>query len=640
MTTAASSRRKIPAFDGLRAVAVVMVLLYHADPDILPGGFLGVDVFFVLSGYLITGVLLRDLASTGFPHLGRFWMRRARRLLPALWAMLAVVAAVLLCLPGDLRVNLSRQMLGALTYSSNWVSIVAQDDYFDRTSPSIFLHLWSLAIEEQFYLVWPLIVLLLVTLFPRHRWGRSVAALVLALASAGFMAGLSLAGADPNRLYYGTDTHAFGLLLGAALAFVLPMEVIGRGLASAPGKAATGIAGGGALMLLVGIAATLPDESPAAYRGGIFAASLAAALLLVTAADERTLLSRALSLPPLVWLGRRSYGFYLWHWPAVVVLLYLWPAGADGTAQRMAIVGIVLLLSILLCWASYRWLELPVMRRGFRGAARTFWGRLDGGRQVGGRAVGRIVSAAGVALVVVLAAASCLTSSSMSTLEVALRTAQEQFAPSSQALASASGRASSTEESSTPPSPPASAPSGSADPSSPGSLAPIEGDRMVAVGDSVMLAAADSLQRAFPGIVIDAQVSRQSSEVFDVTRGLAQQYPSRPVFIVGAGTNGTLDAGRLSAMVDDLGEQSSVILVNVYADRPWAADDNAAIDEVASTHRNVAVADWRDAAAANREDLYPDGIHPRPEGGQVYVQAVSDALHRLGFQDPSADPVP
>ncbi|MEO7060002.1 MAG: acyltransferase [Lapillicoccus sp.] len=216
-TSGAGTGQTIEGLDGLRALAIAAVVAYHLDPTWLPGGFLGVDVFFVVSGFLITTLLVRESARPGGIAFGRFWVRRARRLLPALVVCVGVCVLVARLVHPDLLVHLGRQVVGALTFSTNWVEISAGSSYFDQTAPQLFMNMWSLAVEEQFYLVWPLVVagLVAAALRPRVRVGMTlgVAALSTALMAWGFVAGQ-----DPTRVYYGTDTHVMGLMLGAALA--------------------------------------------------------------------------------------------------------------------------------------------------------------------------------------------------------------------------------------------------------------------------------------------------------------------------------------------------------------------------------------------------------------------------------------
>ncbi len=217
-TTPLLAERRYAGLDGLRAIAVLLVIAFHLLPGAVVGGYLGVDVFFVISGFLITALLLRERKATGGIKLGAFWARRARRLVPALVLLLLVCCAVALAVGGDRLLHLGRQVLGALTFSSNWLSVAAGASYYDSSAPELFRNLWSLAVEEQFYLIWPFAVLLLVLI--RWRVLRVVLLLMVAAASATAMALLYSPTVDPTRIYYGTDTHSFGLALGAALAML------------------------------------------------------------------------------------------------------------------------------------------------------------------------------------------------------------------------------------------------------------------------------------------------------------------------------------------------------------------------------------------------------------------------------------
>jgi peptidoglycan/LPS O-acetylase OafA/YrhL/CubicO group peptidase (beta-lactamase class C family) len=357
----------LPGLDGLRALAVVAVLLYHADVG-LAGGFLGVESFFVISGFLITALLLAERRQHGRIDLAAFWLRRARRLLPALLLVLAATLALVgLWLPDDLPA-LASDLPPALGYLMNWHLILGARSYFDpMVRPSLVQHLWSLAIEEQFYLIWPL--LLVIGL--RFLRPRALLALVLAatLGSAAWMAWLYQPGADPSRLYYGSDTRASGLLLGVALAFVLH----DRGGLSKSGQSARGlpavdcrqptvsgwvdVAGGLALLGLLAAYVWLYEAHPWLYRGGFtLAAALTAAAIVGATHPAARLLPRALGWAPLRWIGLRSYGIYLWHWPVFMLTRPYQDVPLDGWPLLALRVAVVLLLASL----SYRYVEAPI----------------------------------------------------------------------------------------------------------------------------------------------------------------------------------------------------------------------------------------------------------------------------------------
>jgi peptidoglycan/LPS O-acetylase OafA/YrhL len=345
--------RHVPALDGLRGVALLGVLFFHAN-GLLAGGYLGVDLFFVLSGFLITSLLLAEQRETGRIALGQFWIRRARRLFPALLSLMPVVAIYgrYFARTDELR-TLRAQALAALAYVANWQAIFRHQSYWQLfAAPSPLEHTWSLSIEEQFYVVWPLLVALVL-----RRHSRALLAVCLALSALSMLAMWFLF--DPGnttRAYLGTDTRMSGILFGAALATVIsPNDRF-----SAPTVRALD-AGGFLALLGLGVAwATLRGTNPFLYRGGFWLTELGALVLIACAiAGERSLIARALSIRPLTWLGTISYGVYLWHWP-VNVFLSTERTHLQGFALHAARFALTFAIAI----ASYRFLEQPIRKHG------------------------------------------------------------------------------------------------------------------------------------------------------------------------------------------------------------------------------------------------------------------------------------
>ena len=364
-----SDQRYMPGLDGLRAVAVLAVIAFHEQFSWAPGGLLGVSLFFTLSGYLITDLLLSKWVSTGRLHLGSFWARRARRLLPALFVMLIVVTGWVTVLSRSHLASLRGAVAAAATYSSNWYLIVVNQSYFARfAAPQPLDHLWSLAVEEQFYLLWPW--LLLIGLLCIRRRGPSgirwlvLPTLALAAASAIAMYVLYHPAVDPTRVYEGTDTRASGLLIGAALAMAWPSRRAARAR-----PATSRLLDGPALLGLVVIALMIwrvGQYSPFLYRGGLILLSVATAAVIAAVACPGSLVGAALGWRPLRWIGVRSYGIYLWHYPVIVLTT---PANATEDLRRAAA---QVAATIVLAALSWRYVEEPIRR----GAIERAWRRL------------------------------------------------------------------------------------------------------------------------------------------------------------------------------------------------------------------------------------------------------------------------
>nr|WP_228374552.1 acyltransferase family protein [Demequina rhizosphaerae] len=626
--------------DGLRAIAVVLVVAYHLAPARLPGGYVGVDVFFVLSGFLITTILLRERADRGRISLRRFWVHRARRLLPALVAVVAVCVAVVAVaagivrlsggavegsLWGDLLVGVGSQVAAAATFTSNWAAVLLGRSYAAASSPHLFENLWSLAVEEQFYVLWPLAVMGLAAAglaMRRAAW----AAATLAAASALAMA-LLLPDGDPTRVYLGTDTHAFGLMIGAALAFWWARDDARQAPAAQPARAVTlGVVG---LVALAAIAAFLPWDSPWTYRGGLVLASLATAavihLVVALPALGQRLDSRALR-----WVGDRSYGIYLWHWPVLVIVVTALDGGRVRDASGLAVV-LTVAVTVAAAAASYRWIEMPVRRMGLRRSARVLAGWL---RPPGERVRPRRAAAVGgsAAAVLALAATGLVLAPERTSLEVRL----EEGATLAARLEAAPPRPAATPAAIPAPGTPASSVLGTEETPLPARVPPPgalperapetpSGADVTVIGDSVALGSAPALAEALPGIAVDAEVGRQFAAGVDRVEQLARKGRLRDYVVVALGTNGAVpevEMDRLLAAV----EGRPVVLVTPYGDRSWMAGSQRAVRDAARSHRNTVVADWQRAVERDPGVLGSDGIHPDDDGAAVFARLVTRAL--------------
>lgn len=596
--------------DGLRAIAVFVVIVYHLWPGSLPGGFIGVDLFFVISGFLITSLLLRERDRTGAIHLGRFWVRRARRLLPAIGILVIVCGTAAWVIGGDVLVGLGAQVLGAATFSSNWISLASSQSYFDDSAPELFRNLWSLAVEEQFYVVWPLL-LLLVVLLPTRRL-RVAALLLAAIASAIAMAVIADPAGDATRAYFGTDTHSFGLALGAALAFGATTVTAGRG------ARAVQVLGWLAVVGLLVAAVFMRDDAAFTYRGGLAIVAVLTCVAILAAIQPGSALARTLDSRPLAWIGERSYGLYLWHWPVVLLTAATAADLAHSPGGRWAIGGIALVVTVIAAQLSYVFIEQPVRRLGFRGAGASAWRAVIGtdGWRRGMRAAGAAASAIAVIALVAGTVAGIAADPGTGSVQQQIEAGQDAI------------------EDATPPAPSAEPGQGASPepPAIPG------GDQITAIGDSVMLASAASLQQRFPGIDIDAAVSRQFSSAPELIQARLDAGTLRPIVLLGLGTNGPVDQETLAEVRALLGTEHQIVLVNVYAPRWWTDGVNGTLTSFAQQYRDVELANWRDSISPQLRLLARDQIHPGDEGGLVYAASVQDALQRLAELPPVVGP--
>jgi peptidoglycan/LPS O-acetylase OafA/YrhL len=601
--------------NGLRAVAILGVLFYHLGASWMLGGFLGVDVFFVISGFLITALLLTEYDRAGEIRLGRFYLRRARRLLPALLTVLVAIAAWTVVFHPQRLYGLRSDTLSAVAYISNWWFIAEDRSYFEvMAEPPLLAHLWSLAIEEQFYLVWPLVVLLVM-----RRGGRRplyYVALGGAVLSTLLMSVLAVLGDqpvphDPSRLYFGTDTHAFGLMAGAALAVVWTAQPPTSPVPAL--RRVFNLLGAVALATVVWAFVEVSEFSHVLYRGGFLAFCLAVAVLVAAAVYPGTLIERVMSLPPLQWIGDRSYGLYLWHWP---VFLMLRP-GIDIGLTGLPNAALRLLLTFGLAALTYRWVEAPFregqvltrLRRHLRP------GPLP--------AVTRAVAPLLTSVLVTALAVSGLARATPS----AVPQGQVQVAP---VIHRGNGGVNQAGDDSSPrhPSPaPGQANGGNMQPD----RRPPEGQRarippVLAMGDSVLIAASAALRAELGRVRVIAEVGMQAYELRDRLEALAGDGDLRRAVVLHTGSNGIIDPDDLRDMLKMLEDRPVVVVVNVSVPRTWEAPNDKLLDEIVPQYDNTVLADWKSETIRNRAHLGPDGVHPGATGAAAYSQLVKQAL--------------
>ncbi len=656
-----TDRSRLPGLDGLRAIAISGVLVFHLHAAWLPGGFLGVDVFFVVSGFLITTLLLRELDHTGRVNLGSFYLRRARRLLPALALTILGSVVVAALVERDLLLHVGRQTMGAVFFVSNWVEIAAGSNYFEAAQPLLFMNFWSLAVEEQFYLFWPVALTVLVT-FTR-RWPPRVATVLVTAGVSALLMALLFRPESSTRVYYGTDTHLFGLMLGAALAlaWASPRRA---GLGSEPWRrAATPVLI--AALAVLGLAMVLMSETSAlTFRGGILVASLATVVLIAALLVGPPWWVAAMERQPLTWLGERSYGIYLWHWPVVLVTDAAWET-TPGSVPFLVGRAFAVVMTLTVAAASYRFVEMPIRRQGFR----TSWARgaaaLAGPAPMAARSV-----AAGASVLVLSACVAMATAPSTSStqaqaeqnLDLIRRSQADAGAPvlpasQPKATPGRTQRANGTSSSSSrgqhegPTTPPRATsqqrPVGGmfdgtrADARYPPAVPYPELDHVTAntaftmptgkeisvFGDSMIATTAGALDWYFPGVRMDAESNRQWSDGLAAVK--ADGNKTRRAVVLAFGTNAGVKETALRATLDILGPDRMVVLVALHGRSDWIPESNALLRKVAHEHPNVVVAAWDKVATTHPDVLQSDRVHPDQHGAHPFAKALTAAFAGL-----------
>jgi peptidoglycan/LPS O-acetylase OafA/YrhL len=570
----------IPAIDGLRAIAVMAVILYHLGFDWIPGGFLGVDLFFVISGYVITRLLLDSIERSGGLDLRAFYFARARRLLPALAFMLITTALAVGIWAPDTIKRFAIDTPFALTGTMNWWLVGRELDYFEAIGrPPLLQHTWSLAVETQFYVIWPLILLLILRFAGKKR--ISLVALIIAAFSGIALMFVSFSldsasGSSVSHVYFGTDTHSIGLFLGAALA----VSWIPQNFKTEVNRKAQDFIDGIGVFGFLGILATflLIDESdPTLYKIAFPLAGLFATAIITSIVHPASRFAPILQNRVLLWIGERSYAIYLWHW----VIFQVTRPEVDLAGQSWALLALRILIVFALADISLRYVELPV-RRGVL----SYWIK---GLKYRTPAEKKLQTLQFSALAMVLVISISVITFRAITIGDAQRAkiVEEIEAGSAVTPATATG--------------------------------------IWLTGDSVILGIRNELAKSHEIGLVNARVGRQAPELLkEITHDLSTA-PDGPV-VLNLGNNNALREEEVVAILEILKGSEKVVLVNTAVPRPWADGNNEIISEISARYSNVKVVDWAEISAGHPEYFAPDGVHLVPTGVAIYVEEINRYL--------------
>jgi peptidoglycan/LPS O-acetylase OafA/YrhL len=575
--------RHIAAIDGLRAVAVIAVLLYHLGFNWIPGGFLGVDLFFVISGYVITRLLLDSIQRSGGLDLRGFYLARIRRLLPALGFMIVSTALFVGAWAPEAIKRFLTDIPFVLTGTMNWALVYRHQDYFESIGrPPLLQHTWSLAVESQFYLVWPLILLLVLRRFGKKRIPG--AALMIAAISGGALLLLSVRldatnAQSVSHVYFGTDTHSIGLFLGAALA----VSWIPQNLRINVSQRAQDFIDGIGVIGLLGLLSCflfINEKDPTLYRLAFPLAGIFGCAVITSLVHPASRFAPLLSSKPILWIGERSYAIYLWHW----IIFQVTRPTVDLAGATWALYALRILIVFALADISLRWIELPI-RNGqveswFRGMKyRT--------RKVQIRQKSTVL----LALLTLLVATSLVSANAIT--------------QSSRAWAALKASLVVPEVASTP---------------------TIENSTGIwLTGDSVILGIRYALDQAEPIGLINARVGRQAAELITVLKHDKIHMHTSPI-ILDLGNNNRLTETEVAMVFNEIKDQPQIVVVNTAVPRAWRDDNDALIARYAQKYPQASVVDWRKVSDGHPEYFGPDGVHLVPAGVNAYVNAILSVL--------------
>ncbi|MDQ1458667.1 MAG: hypothetical protein QOI08_151 [Actinomycetota bacterium] len=643
--------RYLPGLDGLRAISVLAVVVFHHyligghEAGWAPGGFLGVEVFFVVSGYLITSLLLSERRDTGRVSLRMFYFRRARRLLPALFTLLAVIIAYALLFLPDSIGTLRSDTLAALTYTSNWWQMIAHRSYFAEAGrPELLKHLWSLAIEEQYYLAWPFLLVLGLRRLGRQRMLATM--LGTALLSTLLLA--LIAHGSVDDAYYATYTRLSGLLLGSAFAFSFAPYRI-RGAPGRGARVALDAAGAFGLLVLLGSFGMLhrfgidgfafPTSSRdnlAVFHGGFLLIDLATLLVIAAAVHPASDVGRALGWRPLQWIGLRSYSLYLWHYPIFCVTrpgLDIHRIGIWFLSFKYAgwpVFVIRLALSFGAAELSFRFVETPI-RKGAIGRYREILRAAAGEHRQRLLRRGAVVGGA-LTLVAAMLGMGLATAQAQATTAPGVndRGSQNGSHLDPAALARLQGTPTTRPVTSTTPGSTVKGhprtPTTTATTTTPTTTGHSIPAHVLGIGDSVMKGAQFSLQSTIPGMAVDAVVSRQFYQAIDVVRSYESYGALPPAVVIGLGTNGHITDALFDQIMQTIGPGHQVYFLTARVPRTWETEVNQTLNERATRWPNAHVLQWHDYSTCHDDWFVDDGFHLRTQGQHGYADLV-----RLGL---------
>ena len=609
-------RRYITGLDGIRAIAVIMVLAYHLKLALFKSGFLGVTVFFVLSGYLITGILISEVEEEGTIDLKNFWLRRIRRLVPAVMSMAVVIIFVSAVVNRIIFTKGCKDFLASVLGFNNWWQIFNKVSYFEAAGvPSPFTHCWSLAIETQFYLIYPLILLGIYKLVKSRGEGRAKrgllfagVTLLLALISVILMIVLFDPQQDASRVYYGTDTRAFSLLFGALLAILWDYRMVPRRLSASVNM----VLGSVSFAVLLVMTIAINGSSNFWYRGGQFFGTILTVLMVYAVSGRKTWLSRFLSNPVLKWIGDRSYSIYLWHYPIILLI-------SKGIKASWWITLIEIVLSVVLAELSYRFIETPI-RHGIIGKYLNILRSRPKSRQEKKRQVQvarRSLKVMAGTFVLTVSLILCMVfvpkKNALDTLQKRETKAKETGKMTEEQLAKQKANGSESDDTIC-----------TVDLTDDEIL---EGLNLLLIGDSIAVDVTDDFYEMFPNSVSDTKIGRITSLGKQVLDSYIDEKKWEGEGVIFASLSNSPINGELEDIREKIGKDMPLFLTTVrIPHETFEEESNSKIKKFVEENDHTYLIDWYAASEGHDEYFDADDTHLLPAGAKAYANCIKEAV--------------
>ena len=599
----------------MRALAVLAVIIYHVDVNYLPGGFLGVDLFFVLSGYLISSLIIKEYKKTGSLNLYNFYIRRARRLLPAVYFMITVVLVVMVMFNGVLLKKSHLDAIFGYIYSSNWWYIFHKLDYFDSFgSQSPFKHLWSLAIEEQFYMFFPLLFLLINRKKKDkdgfYKLNRNFLYVILGLILVSLIAHIILFDINNiSRIYFGTDTRAFSLLVGAVGAILYPMDKLNTKITPQENLVYS-------VVSLISIAALITimiytsEYNTWLYRGGFLLVAILGIIIIISSGKQHTIMAKLLSFKPVVFIGKISYSLYLWHFPVLVLTT---PVSEIGKPNIFFVV-LRVILTFILAIISYALVETPIRKLGFKNYVSIIYKKIVKKSKKTKKIVASIATVVSILFVMGIFGKSVPYISTAFVKEMDSNKESQYVNKGENNQDNKQNQENKDNKE-------------NKDKKDDKQNEEKKYSSVIVMGDSLTVDIGEKFQELYPGAVIDGKIGRQLYVAIEEAKNYAQYNSENSAIIFQLGTNGPFTESQIEDLVKVF-DKADIYFVNIKVPRAWEKTVNTALKEAKEKHSNITIIDWYTVANSGKDLFEPDRVHLNQTGIKEMITLIEKNLKR------------